>query len=132
MENTTPDHVVLVVDDDVEITDLLKTMLATDIHRTIISHDGRDGLEKARQYLPDLILLNVNLPNKDGREVCQILKSDPSTSHIKIIMLTGNTDAETRRQCYAMGTDNFMTKPFSVVELIEIVRKLLPQKTAVK
>ena len=119
------DIVFLVIDDDIEITDLLTAMLKTDIHHTIISHDGNDGLEKARKFKPDLILLNVNLPNKDGREVCRILKSDISTGHIPVIMLTGRMDYETERQCYNAGANDFLTKPFDVSELIARINAIL-------
>lgn len=125
---TKPNIISLVIDDDLEITDLLATMLRTDIHQTIISHDGSDGLLKARLNLPDLILLNVTLPNKDGREVCRELKNNLLTKHIPVIMLTGRHDPETKEQCLAAGANEFMTKPFDVTELSARINTLLNAK----
>jgi two-component system alkaline phosphatase synthesis response regulator PhoP len=126
------DITVIVIDDDQEITDFLTTLLKTDIHQIVISYDGRSGLEKTRKYVPDLILLNVNLPDINGIEICRILKSDELTKNIPIIMITGRTDLKTKEECYKAGADDFITKPFEITELVNKVNNLLQNKLAQK
>lgn len=120
---------ILIIDDDVEITDLISSTLENSNYEVITDNDGELGVEKIRKHMPDLVLLDVNLPKIDGREICQIIKSSEETKYIPIIMITGIKDIKMLGKCYESGTDDFLNKPFEIVELIARVNSMLRIKT---
>jgi two-component system phosphate regulon response regulator PhoB len=91
--------------------------------------DGMEGLEKARSSPPDLILLDVMLPKLDGLEVCKLLRADPKTAGVPIIMLTAKAAEIDRVLGLELGADDYVTKPFSPRELLLRVKKRLKQET---
>jgi len=113
---------VLVVDDDEKIVKVLVTYLTKEGYMTEIAMDGKRAVEIARQWLPDIVLLDVMLPELDGLGVCKEIRRD---SDVPIIMLTAR-DAETDRIIgLEIGADDYVTKPFSPRELIARIRAIL-------
>src|SRR5215470_4136231 len=113
---------ILVVDDDRKTVDLLKLYLEKDGYQVLVAHDGRQALELARQKRPDLVLLDLMLPNVEGLDVCRILRAEARTP---IIMLTARTTEDDKLLGLDLGADDYITKPFSPRELLARVRAVL-------
>lgn len=111
---------VLIVDDERSIVDILKFNLEKAEFDTICAYDGREALKLAREKNPDLILLDVMLPYMDGFEVCKALRADGS--NIPIIMITAREEETDKVLGLELGADDYITKPFSVRELIARVK----------
>ena len=119
---------VLVVDDESNIVDILRFNLQREGYEVLAAYDGQEGLDKARSEGPDLILLDVMLPEKDGFQVCEELrKTDRLTP---IIMLTAREEERDRVMGLELGADDYVVKPFSVRELLARVRTNI-RRTAV-
>jgi len=116
---------ILVVDDEPEAVDLVAFNLRQAGYEVVSAADGGEALRRARAQLPDLIVLDVMLPELDGLEVCKILRRDPTTAAIPILMLTAKASEVDRVLGLELGADDYVTKPFSPRELILRVRKLL-------
>ena len=116
---------ILIVDDEQDVTELLEFNLRQAGYDVISAEDGAAALKKAREVIPDLILLDVMLPEMDGTEVCKQLRRDPITSRIPIIMLTAKAAEIDRVLGLELGADDYVTKPFSPRELVLRVRGLL-------
>ncbi len=119
---------ILVVDDEMDALDLIEFNLKGAGLEVVTAVDGEEALRKARALLPDLILLDLMLPEVDGTEVCKILRRDPSTSAIPIIMLTARASELDRVLGLELGADDYVTKPFSPRELVLRVRNLLKRR----
>jgi DNA-binding response OmpR family regulator len=113
---------ILVVDDDRNIVDLVRLYLERDGYRVLIAYDGLEALKLARQRRPDLIVLDLLLPEVDGLDVCRILQTE---SKVPIIMLTARTTEEDKLIGLELGADDYVTKPFSPRELVARVRTVL-------
>ncbi len=116
---------ILVIEDDRALADVLRYNLSQAGFDVAVAHDGQDGLNQARRRRPDLVVLDLMLPVIDGLEVCKRLRSDPLTRDMKIIMLTAKSDESDELVGFVLGTDDYVTKPFSVKVLIERVKALL-------
>ncbi len=116
---------VLIVDDEPNIRQLVKFNLEREGFATAEAEDGVTCLEMVAGEKPDLIVLDIMLPGKDGLEVCRILKSRPATAGIAIIMLTAKTEEIDTVLGLEMGADDYVTKPFSPRELIARVKAVL-------
>ncbi len=116
---------ILIVDDEPNIRDLVRFNLDKAGYITSEAQDGLDALDAARKERPDLILLDLMLPGKDGLEVCRRLKSQRETSGIAIIMLTAKAEEIDKILGLEMGADDYITKPFSPRELIARVKAVL-------
>ncbi len=116
---------VLLADDDAGLRKLIGTTLGTEDFELVQARDGEEALDLARQEHPDLILLDVNMPKLDGFEVCRLLKRDPATSAIKIVMLTARGNESDRAEGREAGADDYFIKPFSPVQLLNKVYALL-------
>jgi len=119
---------ILVIEDDLYISELLSATLARERFTPIVAHDGGIGLSEARRLLPSLILLDIMLPTIDGWEVCRRLKAEEKTRAIPIIMVTARSEEEDRVAGLGIGADDYMTKPFSMRELVARIRALLRRK----
>lgn len=119
---------VLVVDDEPETVELVEFNLKQAGFRVASAADGRAALKKARAWLPHLIVLDLMLPEVDGFEVCKLLRADPATAHIPILMLTARAAEVDRVLGLELGADDYLTKPFSPRELILRIRKLLERR----
>jgi two-component system, OmpR family, phosphate regulon response regulator PhoB len=120
-----PKRRVLLADDDPALRRLIGTTLGTEDFDLIQAADGEEALRIARQQQPALVLLDVNMPKLDGFEVCRHLKSEPETSGIKVVMLTGRTTDADRVRGREAGADEYFIKPFSPVQLLNRVYALL-------
>jgi DNA-binding response OmpR family regulator len=120
---------ILVVDDEPDAVEMLEFNLKSNGYDVVTAADGEEALTKARAVLPDLILLDLMLPEVDGMEVCKILRRDPRTSGIPIIMLTAKAAEIDRVLGLELGADDYVTKPFSLRELVLRVKRLLRTET---
>lgn len=115
---------ILVVDDERHIVRLVQVNLERQGYQVLTAYDGVECLEKARAEKPDLIILDVMMPRMDGFEALQRLKTDPETSIIPVIMLTARAQDRDVLQGYQYGADLYLTKPFSPLELISLVKRV--------
>jgi DNA-binding response OmpR family regulator len=122
---------ILVVDDEPDAVELIEFNLKASGYEVIVADDGREALQKARASMPQLILLDVMLPEMDGLEVCKILRRDTVIARIPIIMLTARAAEMDRVLGLELGADDYITKPFSPRELILRVKNLLERASAV-
>ncbi len=116
---------ILIVDDEPNIRDLVRFNLEKAGYITSDAQDGVAALDAVRQERPDLIILDLMIPGKDGLEVCRLLKSQRKTSGIAIIMLTAKTEEIDKILGLEMGADDYITKPFSTRELLARVKAVL-------
>jgi len=116
---------ILVIEDEKDVADLLALNLRKAGFRISVAADGVNGLQKAREDRPDFIVLDLMLPRMPGLEVCKILRSDPSTSQIPILMLTAKADEVDRIVGLEFGADDYVTKPFSPREIGLRIRAIL-------
>ncbi|MBU5590914.1 response regulator transcription factor [Clostridium sp. MSJ-4] len=116
---------ILVVDDEEHIVELLKFNLEKSGYKVVIAMDGNAAIEIAKNELPKLILLDLMLPGKDGYDVCKEIRKDNITAHIPIIMLTAKGEELDKILGLELGADDYITKPFSVRELIARVKAVL-------
>ncbi|MBR4211291.1 MAG: response regulator transcription factor [Oscillibacter sp.] len=107
---------ILIVEDEKNIVDILRFNLQRAGYGTVEAYDGEDGLSKARETNPDLILLDVMLPKKNGFEVCQTLRDEGN--NVPVIILTAREDEGDKVRGLEIGADDYITKPFSMRELI--------------
>lgn len=122
---------ILVVDDEIHIQELIKFNLENSGYKVICAGNGIDALNFARMELPDLILLDLMLPGIDGYEVCKEIRKDNSISSMPIIMLTAKGDEFDKVLGLELGADDYLTKPFSVRELLARVKAIL-RRTVIK
>ncbi|MCB0611593.1 MAG: response regulator, partial [Lewinella sp.] len=116
---------ILIVEDEQDIADLIAFNLKRSGFDVSQAHDGIDGLETALRERPDLIVLDLMLPGRDGYSVFRELRRDPRTVGIPVIMLTARAQTEDRIQGLEAGADDYLTKPFSPKELILRVQAVL-------
>jgi adenylate cyclase len=119
---------ILVAEDNVDSRDLLLEILQTQGHEVILAFDGADALEQIALHKPDLCIVDVDMPRKNGFEVVQNLKGDPATASLPIIMLTARSEVENRVRGMDLGIDDYIAKPFNPRELMARVNKRLSQK----
>jgi len=113
---------ILVVDDDVKTVELVKLYLERDDYEVLTAYDGIEALRLTRESCPDLIVLDLMLPDIDGLEVCRILRRE---SDVPIIMLTARTTDQDKLIGLDIGADDYVTKPFSPKELVARIRAVL-------
>lgn len=116
---------ILIIDDEPDIVGALQVRLEQENYECLTAYDGNGGLELARVRKPDLIILDVMLPNLDGYKVCRLLKYQEELQRIPIIMLTARDKDEDRLLGEQTGADYYMTKPFSMDELVATIQQLL-------
>ncbi len=119
---------ILIVDDNQANCELLEAYLDGIACETAIAQDGQQALEMVSEFQPDLILLDVMMPKLSGFEVCQKLKSDPTTSRIMILMVTALNELGDIERAVDAGTNDFLSKPVNRVELIKRVENMLQLK----
>jgi phosphate regulon transcriptional regulator PhoB len=120
---------ILIVDDEPDLVELVAYNLKREGFKVSASPDGEDALEKIRKGTFDLIILDLMLPGIQGVELCRMLRSNPKTESLPIIMLTAKSDTSEKIKGLETGADDYMTKPFSPSELIARVRAVLRRTT---
>src|SRR5215813_8483309 len=123
-----PAERILIVDDDEDILLIVQTILSSAGYSAFTAHNGREGVEAARELAPDLILLDVMMPELSGWEVCTTLKNGPDTRSIPIVMLTVKSEIRDLITGMQVGADDYITKPFTRRKLLSTVRKLLDER----
>ena len=113
---------VLVVEDEQDVSELLRYNLTKEGYEVTAAPNGADAAKIARDLLPDVILLDIMVPQLNGWEVCRRLKNDPETRTIPIIMVTGRVEEGDKVLGLELGADDYVTKPFSVRELLARIR----------
>ncbi len=116
---------ILVIDDEPEITQIIEAFLENAGHQITAENSSVMGIERAKELKPDLILLDIMMPNMDGYEICDELKKSDATSDIPVIFLTGKDSRDDRGRSFQVGGDMFVKKPFSCERLLEIVNIVL-------
>ena len=123
----TSKELMLLVEDNQELREFLRSIF-TPVYRVVEAADGMEGWSKALKYLPDIIISDVMMPEKDGIEMTRELRADMMTSHIPIILLTAKTTIESKLEGLEYGADDYITKPFSATYLQARVENLLIQR----
>jgi two-component system cell cycle response regulator len=123
-----PDAKILILDDDPSVTGFLADVMQNDGYEVLESNSSKDVLFLARQFRPDVLLLDLMMPEVDGCDVCGFFRSDPELRHTRIIVLTARDDQPTRVRCYQAGADIFLSKPFEIDELRQIVHNHVSSK----
>ena len=120
-----PRETILIVEDEQALVDVLTYNLTREGYEVEVALDGRDGLQRARTLLPDLVVLDLMLPLIDGMEVCRRLRADTTTQHIRILILTARADEIDEIVGFHMGADDYVVKPFKLKPLIQRIKALL-------
>jgi two-component system phosphate regulon response regulator PhoB len=116
---------ILVIEDEPDIQQVLEYNLREKGHKVFLAGKGEEGLRLAREKRPDLVLLDLMLPDIPGTEVCKVLKSDPATRNTQVVMLTAKGEEIDRVVGFELGADDYVVKPFSVRELLLRVQAIL-------
>ncbi len=117
---------VLIVDDEPNIVLSLEVLMKRAGFEVRVARDGEAALQALKAEIPDLVLLDVMMPKRDGYDVCQMIRSNDAWKDVRIIMLTARGREVEREKGIALGADDYVTKPFSTRDLLEQVRKLFP------
>ena len=116
---------ILIVDDDEQATTLLEKVLAIKGHQATSLNDSAETIQVATSTSPDLILLDLMMPEPNGFEVCKMLRADPNLSQIPIVIITAMDDNESKETAYAAGANDYLTKPFRIDALAEAIESLI-------
>ena len=116
---------VLLVDDSNTVILMEKMILAKGPYDIIVARDGVEGIAKAKSEKPDVILLDVMMPNMDGLTACAELRRDPATSHIPIVMVTTRGEEQNIETAFRNGCTDYVTKPISGIELLTKLNNIL-------
>ena len=125
-----PKPKILVIEDERALVEPLAYNLEREGFDVLVAYDGQDGLRQAQLKLPDLIVLDLMLPVKSGLEVCRELRNGTRTREIPIVMVTAKAEETDQLVGFAMGADDYVTKPYSIKVLIERVKKELRKRQA--
>lgn len=118
----------LLIDDEPAIQTLVRLVMEADGWQVLVAGEGAHGLALARDQQPDVILLDVALPDVSGLEICRQLKADPATSSLPIAMLTAMAQETDRRAAMALGADDYVTKPWRPAALIARIASLMKKR----
>jgi two-component system alkaline phosphatase synthesis response regulator PhoP len=119
---------ILAVDDEPELTDLISYHLGRLGHKVVTAANGWEALDQIKRERPDIILLDLMLPDLDGFGVCEILRRDPVTATIPIIIISAWASLDSRHLGLELGALDYITKPFSPHELVERVNHFISQR----
>ncbi len=116
---------VLIVDDEPNIVWSLEFLMKKEGYAVATAADGEDALAQMREAAPDLVLLDINIPKGNGYAICQAIRANPAWSDVRVVMLTAKGRDVDREKGLAVGADDYVTKPFSTHEVVDLVRRLL-------
>ena len=120
---------ILIVEDETALAEGIEARLTVEGFKSSIARDGQLGVDMARKEKPDLILLDIIMPRINGWDVCKILKGDPKTKAIPIIMCTALTQIGDSEKAFLVGANDYVTKPYDMNSLVDKVKKFLGEKT---
>ncbi len=121
-------YTILIVEDEFDVRENLKDLLETEGYNVLTANDGAEGYEKAMEYLPDLILSDIRMPNIDGFQLLELLQKEKDTSQIPFIFLTAKIEMGDLREGMNLGADDYIIKPFRVQELLNVINLRLRKK----
>jgi DNA-binding response OmpR family regulator len=121
---------VLIADDDTEIAVLVETVLQREGYDAVTAMNGGEALALIAQKRPDVVVLDIMMPNLNGYEVLQRLRGDSATRFLPVILLSARAGALDRKYGLRMGADDYVLKPFKAEELVERIRSVLPEPAA--
>ena len=124
-----PKPKILVIEDERSLVEVLSCNLEREGFEVFVAFDGQEGLRQAQLKLPDLVVLDLMLPNKPGLEVCRELRQGARTREIPIIMVTAKAEESDELVGFATGADDYVTKPYSMKILIQRIKKELRATT---
>ncbi|MCM8814814.1 MAG: response regulator [Candidatus Omnitrophica bacterium] len=125
MSDTQAVKTILVAEDDPETRLILQQGLTRAGYYVVLAEDGEQALERFRQFKPDLVLLDIEMPRFNGWEVLERLKSGWRSRRVPVIMITGKTSDEDKIKGYSLGVDYYVTKPFNIQRILPIIRNLV-------
>ena len=123
---------ILIIEDESDVAEMLRYNLEKAGYQTIVVNSGKEALEALESYAPDLVLLDIMLPDLSGWEVCKIIRKGQQPQTIPILMLTALSSEDARIKGLSLGADDFVTKPFSIKELLIRVRKIIDRQHQLK
>ena len=116
---------ILIVDDDTLITTLMQTLVSIDGHEATVVNDSTQGVETAKSVNPDLITLDLMMPNLSGFDLCVLLRAEPQFAHTPIIIVSAKEDPRSKEAAFAAGATGYITKPFNIDEFLSTIKKLI-------
>ncbi|MFN1835561.1 response regulator transcription factor [Balneola sp. MJW-20] len=119
------EQTILVVDDEKDLLDLIEYNLKKEGFKVLKAENGEQGIEKAREHKPDLVLLDIMMPKMDGLEAVEIMRKDDDLRNIPIIFLTARSDEKTEVEGLDKGGDDYITKPISTTKLISRIKAVM-------
>ena len=119
---------ILIADDDTYVHEVLTAVLSSNEFDIIYAYDGQETLERVDNEQPDLVVLDIMMPIKDGRDICRDLKKNPRTKDIKILMLSGKDKQLDRIVGFESGADDYIAKPFSPSHVARKIKKMFEKE----
>lgn len=116
---------ILIVDDERDLIETLTFRLEASGYEVVSAYNGREGLDKAREHAPDLILLDIMMPEMDGYKVCKELRQDIKCKDIPVVMVTAKGQDTDRDMGIEAGANGYLTKPFEANQLLDKIKELL-------
>jgi signal transduction histidine kinase len=123
---------ILIVEDEEDVAEMIRYNLEKESYRTVVAYSGTEALKAAEAHPPDLVLLDILLPDLSGWEVCRVLKDRTKNHSISILMLTALSSEEARVKGLTLGADDFVTKPFSIKELLLRIRNMIDRQQTLR
>jgi CheY-like chemotaxis protein len=114
---------IFIVDDEPDVREGMQSWLSEQGYRVVTARDGEEGLKRLNKILPDLILLDITMPKKNGFQFLGDIKRDPRTAQIPVIMLTASPEAASILEAQNLKATDYVTKPFEEKELLRLIRK---------
>ncbi|MFM8427616.1 MAG: response regulator [Chloroflexota bacterium] len=118
---------ILIVEDNMDTYELVRFILEKNGYETLLAMNGRDGVNAATKQLPDLIIMDLSMPEMDGWTAMRMIKGNASTSSIPMIALTAHALPSDRKRAFDAGCDEYITKPMDLIDLLETVRSWTKQ-----
>jgi CheY-like chemotaxis protein len=116
---------ILLVDDSATVLMMERMILASERFQVVTAANGEEAQKRAKEELPDLILMDIVMPKMTGIQACRAIKDDPATKHIPIILVTTRGEADSMEAGYSSGCNDYVTKPVNSAELLGKIRNLL-------
>lgn len=115
---------ILIVDDDILITGLMQSLVSMDGHTAVIVNNSPEAMQAAKSANPDLITLDLMMPNLNGFEVCALLRADPQFAQTPIIIVSAKEDTQSKEMAFSAGATEYINKPFNIDHFLNTIKKL--------